>query len=83
MTEALLIISIILSVLCLILLAVLLLKKKREDGGAAAEQIKRLEEKTDARGSRAFRTASPTTSNTLWRRTRRTWNASAARWTTN
>ena len=50
MTEALLIISIILSVLCLILLAVLLLKKKREDGGAAAEQIKRLEEKTDAVG---------------------------------
>ena len=50
MTEALLIISIILSVLCLILLAVLLLKKKREDGGAAAEQIRRLEEKTDAVG---------------------------------
>ena len=50
MTEALLIISIILSVLCLVLLAVLLLKKKREDGGAAAEQIKRLEEKTDAVG---------------------------------
>lgn len=50
MTETLLIISIILSVLCLILLAVLLLKKKREDGGAAAEQIRRLEEKTDAVG---------------------------------
>lgn len=50
MTEALLIISIILSALCLILLAVLLLKKKREDGGAAAEQIRRLEEKTDAVG---------------------------------
>lgn len=50
MTEALLIISIILSVLCLVLLAVLLLKKKREDGGATAEQIKRLEEKTDAVG---------------------------------
>lgn len=50
MTEALLIISIILSVLCLILLAVLLLKKKREDGGATAEQIRRLEEKTDAVG---------------------------------
>ena len=50
MTEALLIISIILSVLCLVLLAVLLLKKKREDGGAAAEQIRRLEEKTDAVG---------------------------------
>lgn len=50
MTEALLIISIILSVLCLILLAVLLLKKRREDGGAAAEQIRRLEEKTDAVG---------------------------------
>lgn len=50
MTEALLIISIILSVLCLILLAVLLLKKKREDGGAAAEQLRRLEEKTDAVG---------------------------------
>lgn len=50
MTEALLIISIILSVLCLILLAVLLLKKKREDGGTAAEQIRRLEEKTDAVG---------------------------------
>ena len=50
MTEALLIISIILSVLCLILLAVLLLKKKREDGGVAAEQLRRLEEKTDAVG---------------------------------
>lgn len=50
MTEALLIISIILSVLCLVLLAVLLLKKKREDGGAAAELIRRLEEKTDAVG---------------------------------
>lgn len=50
MTEALLIISIILSVLCLVLLAVLLLKKKREDGGATAEQIRRLEEKTDAVG---------------------------------
>lgn len=50
MTEALLIISIILSALCLILLAVLLLKKKREDGGATAEQIRRLEEKTDAVG---------------------------------
>ena len=50
MTEALLIISIILSVLCLVLLAVLLLKKKREDGGAAAEQLRRLEEKTDAVG---------------------------------
>ena len=50
MTETLLIISIILSVLCLVLLAVLLLKKKREDGGAAAEQIRRLEEKTDAVG---------------------------------
>lgn len=50
MTETLLIISIILSALCLILLAVLLLKKKREDGGAAAEQIRRLEEKTDAVG---------------------------------
>lgn len=50
MTETLLIISIILSVLCLILLAVLLLKKKREDGGVAAEQIRRLEEKTDAVG---------------------------------
>ena len=50
MTEALLIISIILSVLCLILLAVLLLKMKREDGGAAAEQLRRLEEKTDAVG---------------------------------
>ena len=50
MTEALLIISIILSVLCLVLLAVLLLKKKRENGGAAAEQIRRLEEKTDAVG---------------------------------
>ena len=50
MTEALLIISIILSVLCLILLAVLLLKKKREDGGATAEQLRRLEEKTDAVG---------------------------------
>ena len=50
MTETLLIISIILSVLCLILLAVLLLKKKREDGGTAAEQIRRLEEKTDAVG---------------------------------
>ena len=50
MTEALLIISIILSVLCLVLLAVLLLQKKREDGGAAAEQIRRLEEKTDAVG---------------------------------
>ena len=50
MTETLLIISIILSVLCLILLAVLLLKKKREDGGAAAEQLRRLEEKTDAVG---------------------------------
>lgn len=50
MTEALLIISIILSVLCLVLLAVLLLKKKREDGSAAAEQIRRLEEKTDAVG---------------------------------
>lgn len=50
MTETLLIISIILSVLCLILLAVLLLKKKREDGGATAEQIRRLEEKTDAVG---------------------------------
>ncbi len=50
MTEALLIISIILSALCLVLLAVLLLKKKREDGGAAAEQLKRLEEKTDAVG---------------------------------
>ena len=48
--EILLIISIILSVLCLILLAVLLLKKKREDGGATAEQIRRLEEKTDAVG---------------------------------
>lgn len=50
MTEALLIISIILSVLCLVLLAVLLLKKKREDGGATAEQLRRLEEKTDAVG---------------------------------
>ncbi len=50
MTETLLIISIILSVLCLVLLAVLLLKKKREGGGAAAEQLKRLEEKTDAVG---------------------------------
>ena len=50
MTEALLIISIILSALCLILLAVLLLKKKREDGGATAEKIRRLEEKTDAVG---------------------------------
>ena len=50
MTETLLIISIILSVLCLVLLAVLLLKKKREDGGATAEQIRRLEEKTDAVG---------------------------------
>ena len=50
MTEALLIISIFLSVLCLVLLAVLHLKKKREDGGAAAEQIRRLEEKTDAVG---------------------------------
>lgn len=50
MTETLLIISIILSALCLILLAVLLLKKKREDGGAAAEQLRRLEEKTDAVG---------------------------------
>ncbi len=50
MTETLLIISIILSVLCLVLLAVLLLKKKREDDGAAAEQIRRLEEKTDAVG---------------------------------
>ena len=50
MTETLLIISIILSVLCLVLLAVLLLKKKREDGGAAAEQLRRLEEKTDAVG---------------------------------
>lgn len=50
MTETLLIISIILSVLCLVLLSVLLLKKKREDGGAAAEQIRRLEEKTDAVG---------------------------------
>lgn len=50
MTEALLIISIILSVLCLILLAVLLLKKKREDGSATAEQLRRLEEKTDAVG---------------------------------
>ena len=50
MTEALLIISIILSVLCLVLLAVLLLKKKREDGGAAAERLRRLEEKTDAVG---------------------------------
>lgn len=50
MTETLLIISIILSALCLVLLAVLLLKKKREDGGATAEQIRRLEEKTDAVG---------------------------------
>ena len=50
MTEALLIISIILSVLCLVLLAILLLKKKREGGGAAAERLRRLEEKTDAVG---------------------------------
>lgn len=48
--EILLIISIILSALCLVLLAVLLLKKRKEGDGAAAERLRRLEEKTDSVG---------------------------------
>ncbi len=48
--EILLIISIILSALCLVLLAVLLLKKRKEGDGATAERLRRLEEKTDSVG---------------------------------
>ena len=50
MTEALLIISIILSALCLVLLIALLLRKRREGDAAAAERLRRLEEKTDSVG---------------------------------
>lgn len=48
--EILLIISIILSALCLVLLIPLLLRKRREGDAAAAERLRRLEEKTDSVG---------------------------------
>ena len=48
--EILLIISIILSALCLVLLIALLLRKRREGDAAAAERLRRLEEKTDSVG---------------------------------
>ena len=48
--EILLIISIILSALCLVLLIALLLRKRREGDAAAAERLRRLEEKTDSIG---------------------------------
>lgn len=48
--EILLIISIILSTLCLVLLIALLLRKRREGDAAAAERLRRLEEKTDSVG---------------------------------
>ena len=48
--EILLIISIILSALCLGLLIALLLRKRREGDAAAAERLRRLEEKTDSVG---------------------------------
>ena len=48
--EILLIISIILSALCLVLLISLLLRKRREGDAAAAERLRRLEEKTDSVG---------------------------------
>ena len=48
--EILLIISIILSALCLVLLIALLLRKRREGDAAAAERLRRLEEKMDSVG---------------------------------
>lgn len=48
--QVLLIISIILSALCLVLLIALLLRKRREGDAAAAERLRRLEEKTDSVG---------------------------------
>ena len=48
--EILLIISIILSALCLVLLIALLLRKRREGDAAAGERLRRLGEKTESVG---------------------------------
>ena len=50
MTETLLIISVVLSALCLALLVALLVKSRQAGDGAAAERLRRLEDKTDALG---------------------------------
>lgn len=50
MTDILLIISIILSLICVVLVAALLMKKHKDGDAATAEKLRRLEEKTDAVG---------------------------------